>query len=199
MTRTRKTLLLGLLASTPLLMAPGYYYGVPVIGQQNSNWCWAASSEMLVQFFRPGVDARQCDMANARFGRTDCCDSPTPDSCNQGGFFTMVPGQAGGSYGLTGQYGMLTREQMMAQIDAGKPMGAALYWSGGGGHAVVVNGYFDYISRDYYVYVQDPWPPNQGTGNRWVKWEHFVADTVYEDGYAPHTLGGFVHDIGPAE
>src|SRR4029079_13961736 len=53
--------------------------------QQTSMWCWAASGQMTMNFLRPASAAQQCDEANKRFGRTDCCNSPTPAACVNGG------------------------------------------------------------------------------------------------------------------
>src|SRR5678815_5331156 len=46
---------------------------VSLRGQETSVWCWAASGEMCMDFL--GTDVSQCDEANKRFGRTDCCNS----------------------------------------------------------------------------------------------------------------------------
>jgi Papain-like cysteine protease AvrRpt2 len=47
---------------------------VPLRGQETPVWCWAASGEMVMDFL--GTDVSQCDEANKRFGRNDCCNSP---------------------------------------------------------------------------------------------------------------------------
>ena len=33
-----------------------------------------------------GASITQCDEANKRFGRTDCCNNPTPVGCINGGW-----------------------------------------------------------------------------------------------------------------
>ena len=51
--------------------------------QETSMWCWAASGEMVMDFL--GTDVGQCDEANKRFGRSDCCNNPVPNACvNEG-------------------------------------------------------------------------------------------------------------------
>jgi len=47
-------------------------------------WCWAASGEMTMELL--GASITQCDEANKRFGRTDCCNNPTPVGCINGGW-----------------------------------------------------------------------------------------------------------------
>src|SRR5262245_11148967 len=46
--------------------------------QEQSNWCWAASGQMIMNFL--GVNVTQCQEANQRSGRTDCCSNP--GGCN---------------------------------------------------------------------------------------------------------------------
>src|SRR2546428_274897 len=50
---------------------------VPVHGQEESEWCWAACAEMVRDYF--GRDVRQCDLATAQLGGgvTCPCDSCT--------------------------------------------------------------------------------------------------------------------------
>ena len=43
---------------------------------------------------------------------------------------------------------------MRGEIDGGRPVGVRIEWSGGGGHAVVVDGY---LAVDQFVGVEDPW------------------------------------------
>jgi hypothetical protein len=52
--------------------------------QQTDAWCWAASGEMVMSYL--GGMVSQCEQANRRFAHTDCCNTPTPASCNQGGW-----------------------------------------------------------------------------------------------------------------
>ena len=52
--------------------------------QQTSMWCWAASGQMVMEFL--GVSVTQCDEANKRFGLNDCCNSPAPNHCVNGGW-----------------------------------------------------------------------------------------------------------------
>src|SRR5262245_40017709 len=52
--------------------------------QETGMWCWAASGEMVMDFL--GTNVSQCDEANKRFGRTDCCHNPVPNACINGGW-----------------------------------------------------------------------------------------------------------------
>ncbi|HEY6901208.1 MAG TPA: papain-like cysteine protease family protein, partial [Puia sp.] len=57
---------------------------VTLYPQKTSMWCWAASGEMCMNFL--GANIQQCDEANKRFGRTDCCNAPVPTACVNGGW-----------------------------------------------------------------------------------------------------------------
>src|SRR5947209_20152898 len=54
--------------------------------QKTSNWCWAASGEMVMKFLKKGPE--QCEQANEEFGHPpavpSCCDDP--EACNRGGW-----------------------------------------------------------------------------------------------------------------
>src|SRR3954469_16807820 len=51
---------------------------VTLDAQQTSMWCWAASGKMTMDFVHSASNVQECDEANKRFGRTDCCHSPVP-------------------------------------------------------------------------------------------------------------------------
>ena len=50
--------------------------------QETANWCWAATTEMVAETLGQSLD--QCELANDRFGRTDCCEGTCPknDDCD---------------------------------------------------------------------------------------------------------------------
>src|SRR3546814_994727 len=62
---------------------------VPIHPQETGNWCWIANVQMVHAYF--GHSITQCELANSRLGRTDCCtpagDAPCPktDNCNTPG------------------------------------------------------------------------------------------------------------------
>src|SRR3546814_15936252 len=53
---------------------------VPIRAQETGNWCWIANAQMVHAYF--GHSITQCELANSRLGRTDCCttagDAPCP-------------------------------------------------------------------------------------------------------------------------
>lgn len=120
-------------------------------------WCWAASGHMVMSFL--GEDILQCTQANNRFGRSDCCDNPTPSGCITGGWPEF------NKYGFTfdtTSNAPLTWEQIQQQIFCfGSPVAFSWHWNGGGGHMMVLSAYST-VDGTHYVTVHDPWPPNAG-------------------------------------
>ena len=155
--------------------------------QETSMWCWAASGEMCMDFL--GTNVSQCDEANKRFGRNDCCNNPVPNACINGGWpefdkynftFTRTSNTA------------LTWDQVKEQIYCKrKPFAFSWHWivNGvpSGGHMMVVRGYVS-LNGTNYVYVNDPWAPNVGeqriqtydsyvTGTNYTHWDDFYDIT----------------------
>jgi len=152
----------------------------PVIGnplpanlfpQQTSMWCWAASGEMVMGYL--GGMTSQCEQANQRFGRTDCCDSPTPSACVLGGWPELA------KYGFTYDTGgALSWTDLKAQIDTlHTPFAFSWHWDGGGGHMMVVTGY-KVINGQNWVSINDPWSPNEGS-QRDILYSDYVDGTGY--------------------
>lgn len=141
---------------------------VPLRAQQTSYWCWAASGQMVMNFL--GGSVVQCDEASKNFGRSDCCNTPTPGNCIQGGW--PQPDK----YGFTADHttdAALTWDQVRNQIYCQKkPFAFSWHWTGDGGHMMVAIGYST-VGANQYVEVNNPWPPNVGD-----HYTHTYADYV---------------------
>ncbi len=136
--------------------------------QQTSMWCWAASGKMVMDYL--GATVTQCDEANKRFGRTDCCNSPTPAACVNGGWPEFD--KYGLKYDMTSN-AALSWDQVKGQIYCRKePFAFSWHWSGGGGHMMVATGYAT-VGNTHYVCVNNPLPPNVGD-----QYCHTYADYV---------------------
>ena len=126
---------------------------VPLNGQETSLWCWAASGQMTMDYLHPGSNVQQCDEANREFGRDDCCNSPVPNACVNGGWPEYD------KYGFTASRTSdqaLTWKQIKKQIYcAKKPFAFTWHWDNGGGHMMVATGY-QTTSDDIFVNVNDP-------------------------------------------
>ncbi len=146
---------------------------VTLRSQQTSMWCWAASGQMIMEFLGHGVN--QCDQANNRFARTDCCNNPTPGGCVQGGWpefdkynFTFK----------TTSDTALSWDEVRRQIFCRRtPFAFSWHWTGGGGHMMDVIGYVT-IDGVNYVTINDPWPPNVGD-QRTITYNAYISGSGY--------------------
>ena len=129
-----------------------YLLPVPLDPQLTNMWCWAASSEMIVQYLFPPVQINQGQEADFNTGRTDCTADPTPGSCIAGGMqefshyavsfrsnFTetdskvdpalAVPGKPNNPIGhLSGSVVALSWTDLQASINSGQPVMFAYAW-----------------------------------------------------------------------
>jgi hypothetical protein len=137
--------------------------------QETSMWCWAASGEMCMEFL--GKTVTQCDEANKRFGRTDCCNSPVPSACVNGGWPEFD------KYGFTASItsdAALSWDDIQKQIYClKKPIAFSWHWTGGGGHMMVIIGYA-VINNVNYLSINDPWSPNIGN-QRFITYDEYVS------------------------
>lgn len=128
---------------------------VSVYAQETSQWCWAASAQMIMSYL--GKDVPQCEQANRRFGRSDCCVTPNSSSCEQPGW----PDFDG--YGFNSNTsGALSFNDLNSQVQGlGRPVAFSWGWTGGGGHMMVAMGARTVAGQNW-VTINDPWAPNWG-------------------------------------
>lgn len=177
-----KRLFFPALLLTALLFGSGCCCKPEIIGsvpntlrpQQTNNWCWAAVTQMLAEHV--GISVSQCDLANHRFGRTDCCqdkypgsDCPKTDSCNKPGWPELDYAGVKFQESSTAR----TWAQVRSEIYCGKrPMGYAYGTPGVVGHVVVIKGYVAVGGTDYIV-LNDPWSPCNGA-ERLISYDEYV-------------------------
>lgn len=128
--------------------------------QQQSNWCWAATTISILRFYESSSTMTQCQLVNKHFGRSDCCSSPSSSNCNQGS-------NTGDALKLVGHLredraGALAFKDVQTEIAGVRPIVVKIVWSGGGAHAIAIDGYASSTNANW-VYGDDPW-----TGNSFV-------------------------------
>jgi Papain-like cysteine protease AvrRpt2 len=141
--------------------------------QQTNNWCWAATTQMLAQHV--GITVTQCDLANQRFGRTDCCNNqgdancPKTNACNMPGWPMLT--EVGMTFAETAT--ARTWQNMRKQIFCSKkPMAWAYGTEGVVGHVLIIKGYVTVGGTNYLV-LNDPWSPCEGE-ERLITYEEYV-------------------------
>jgi hypothetical protein len=141
--------------------------------QETDMWCWAASGEMVMEFH--GASIAQCDKANKRFGRSDCCNNPVPGSCVLGGWPEF--NRYGFTFSKTSNAALswdTTRDQINCRK---RPFAFTWAWNGGGGHMMVAIGYAT-VGGTRFVTINDPWAPNVGD-QRIITYEAYVSGNGY--------------------
>ena len=123
--------------------------------QQESNWCWAATSTSVAQFYNPSSGWTQCLVANGELSRTDCCGTGASGACN-------VPWYLDTALQLVGRLdhwntSVATIAQIDAEVTYARPLCLRVAWSGGGAHFLAIRGHFvsggtDSISVDDPIY-----------------------------------------------
>lgn len=130
-------------------------------GQEKTNWCWAANSEMILDW--DDSDTSQSDIAN--FAVSGANIGNYLDANGWGPF--RIPGTEvvffqKGIKQVLEHFGEIKSEKRNAALseaeakeflDNGNPFIVAEYWSTGGGHVMVAK---DYASSNFMI--EDPWP-----------------------------------------
>lgn len=120
--------------------------------QTQSNWCWSATAVSVSRYFWRRSTWTQCRVANAELGQRTCCTSPVPSVCNVPWYLDRSLTRTRNFVSITG---VVTFEQVKAEVDKGRPVGARVGWSGGGGHFMVIYGY-SMIGGAEYFDIDDP-------------------------------------------
>lgn len=141
--------------------------------QETNNWCWAATTQMLAQHF--GISVTQCDLANHRFGKNNCCNyqtegKPCPKTadCNNPGWLELD------FVGLkfSESTSPLSFATLKSQIFCAKKPMAYAYGGTGVGHVLVIKGYVTVGGTNYLV-LNDPWAPCVGS-ERLITYEEYA-------------------------
>jgi hypothetical protein len=120
--------------------------------QQQTNWCWAATSTSVALFYDPASTWTQCAVANGELSRNDCCGAGASGPCNVYGFLGSSLTRVGHFDHSTGSSSTFATVQ--TEVNAGRPLGVRTAWSGGGAHFLCVIGYRIYEEM---LAVDDPW------------------------------------------
>lgn len=123
---------------------------VPLAAQESDMWCWAACTQMILEFM--GEQVPQCKQVNLSLELSNCCNSPTPDDCDESGWPEFY------RYGFSSDSvdAPLSWQQLKTEIDNNRPIAFSWAWKQGGGHMMVAVGY----AEPHWVYVNNPWPPS---------------------------------------
>lgn len=158
--------------------------------QLASNWCWAATSNSVSHYYWFRSTFTQCGIVNAELNRTDACNSPIPSGANVPWYLDRALTRTNNFVSITG--GQASFALIRSEIDAGRPVGARIGWSGGGGHFMVIYGYsvwfgVEWLDIDDPIYgkshlkLTDFATKYQGTGT----WTHYYLTKSYRKWWWP--------------
>ena len=120
--------------------------------QTQSNWCWAATATSVSHFYWLLSTWTQCLIASGELPPNNCCTSPVPIPCNIPWYLDRALTRTNNFVSITGTVSFQT---VCDEIDAGRPVGARVGWSGGGGHFMVIYGYSSVGGTNYFD-IDDP-------------------------------------------
>ncbi len=120
--------------------------------QEQSNWCWAAATASVLDYY--GGLVKQCTLADKFVAGGGCCNNPLPVACDA----AQDTSQALNFLGLLGGQlkRALTLEEIIGQIDANQPVVLRITWAAGGAHAIAITGYVTPTSGATLLIVEDP-------------------------------------------
>lgn len=174
MKRLFQFLMLGLgLTLVPWKNAHGieFVLSYPLIGQQETNWCWAATDQMLRQYYSD--NAQQCQIANFGLNKNNCCDRfPAPSDCNKPSGLSFL--KMSGIYSYQPWAGGISYSRIRTQLlNFGRPVIYTIQYVGGSGvgHVRTITGISD---EGGLLLVHESLPV--GTGSQiWIPHSNYVG------------------------
>ncbi|HEX7369379.1 MAG TPA: C39 family peptidase [Rhodanobacteraceae bacterium] len=156
--------------STAAIAGSGYQYlNVAEITQEHSNWCWAATSLDMLEWY--GMNSSQCDIVDWAFGINDACGNSNFNWNSPINSSNALYGQSGSIQDILSSAGLGTQvytsalnwNTIVADVNASSPFIIRFGWYGGGGHFLVGYGYYDLQGTQYVGYMN----PLPGEGYTW--------------------------------
>src|SRR5690242_16082972 len=91
---------------------------VPYHRQEQTNWCWDACNQMVIEFLGLGA-LTQCAIATAEFGG-NCCAAPASSLCNQPAWPDATYNRNGVRFAINNS--AVAFAGVQSDIDAGCPL-----------------------------------------------------------------------------
>jgi hypothetical protein len=129
--------------------------GFVVAQQEQTQWCWAALAASVANFYNPNPAITQCSLASWAFAPADCCANGGSLACNQP--YSIAAGLAHVGHLNAALPNGMTMPAIELEIDASRPIGVRVAWTGGGGaaHAMAIKGY-DNAQGHQMIDISDP-------------------------------------------
>ena len=131
----------------------GLLQGFAVSQQLESEWCWAAVSSSVANFYGP-TQWTQCGVASAELAPLNCCGSDGAGACNQPWYLDRALTRVGHFDHISASSSPFAGVQV--EIGGRRPLGCRIAWAGGGAHFVALGGWLIAADGSLYVNVCDP-------------------------------------------
>jgi hypothetical protein len=157
------------------------FYPVASIGRQRCpEWCWAASSQMILNYH--GLYVAQEQIVNKIFGSLQC-QGGTPDEIIEGltGWAPDVRGRFSEIHSLGG---LISPNDIVRNLAGKWPLLVCMDNGQGGGHAVVMTAVYYFMDQGGNavidkVVLRDPWPYNPSRQEMsWNEFSNKVTDII---------------------
>ena len=155
---------------------------VPLVTQEQDEWCWAAVSKSILNYY--GDSVSQCQIAEYtretatwnNFGNVDCCTDPS-QGCN---YWNYPYGYTGSIQDILQNWGVqnygidypLTPTEIAQEISGSRPFIIRWGWTAGGGHFLVGHGFIDST-----LYYMNPW---FGEGYKFADYSWVLSNADHE-------------------
>lgn len=146
------------------LLIPGKRLGVNLIPQRQTQWCWAACTQMILDFYHaPNVE--QCDLANLAFSDAGggCCNFPSSTLCNKPLCDTRISKLFDQQIVNIKHYyvnKLVPFTTLQYELDRNRPVQIGLSTIGGG-HVIIIEGWYP-TDKGSYLNVNNPLPVSEG-------------------------------------
>jgi hypothetical protein len=137
---------------------PGNRLCVPLIPQDQKQWCWAACAEMILKYYKENRIG-QCDLANLAFADAGggCCNTPSSSLCDKKLSDSRIR-QLFDTKAVNIHHhytaGSVPFATVRGEIDNYRPIQIGITLRGGG-HVVIVQGW-TLTQMGEYLIVNDP-------------------------------------------
>jgi hypothetical protein len=165
--------------------------GISRIEQETGSWCFAAVTQMVAKFL--GSSIRQCEISNIDNNRTDCCDPTPPSACVNGGSTHKMLDYWGFPHTYVTSF--VPFSTIKREIDQHSPLVTGWDRTGGGRHAVLVDGYWVKSDGSQFVEVVNP---SQTGDTEWASYQVYLTGGVVADGsttWTEHTVSSTDYDL----
>ena len=156
-----------------------YFVSPETFGRQRqSNWCWAASIQMILNYH--GLYVQQEQIVQKIYG--DRVDRPANSNQILAALSGWLPDTRGRYSAIQASSYVLSGSQVIQDLANKWPLVVGLENPGGGGHAVVLTAAKYSVDRFnnpifHSVVIRDPWPGN--LSRQELSWDEFQSRLIF--------------------